>query len=95
MSARCRRHLPSDGTRQLVEWGGLTRLAALAKLRRALDVKLRDAANGFRPGNLSKACRSMDEFAAQVSSQSGKGIPAATASQWLADAARIKNVMGC
>jgi len=66
-----------------------------AKLRKALDTKLRDAAAGYQASNLSKACSKMSEFGSQVAAQSGRGIPAATASQWLDDAARIKSVMGC
>lgn len=66
-----------------------------AKLARALDAKLRDAAAGYQASNMNKACSRMADFEAQVSAQSGKGIPVATATQWLADANRIEDVMGC
>jgi Periplasmic copper-binding protein (NosD)/HYR domain len=65
------------------------------KLARALDAKLRDAAAGYSANNLSKSCNRMAEFEAQVSAQSGKVIPVATAAQWLIDASRIQDVMGC
>jgi len=94
----------STATFTVTVLGALDQIAALraavatlpdVKLRKALDTKLRDASAGYQAGNLSKACNNMAEFQSQVAAQSGKGIPAATASQWLADAARIKNVMGC
>jgi len=94
----------SSATFTITVLGVLDQIAALraavatlpdVKLRKALDVKLRDAAAGYRAGNLSKACNNMTEFQNQVAAQSGHGIPEATASQWLTDAARIQNVMNC
>ena len=65
------------------------------KVRKSLDMKLRDATSAYRSGNIGKACNNMAGFANVVGSQRGKAIPVATATAWLADAARIENVMGC
>lgn len=66
-----------------------------AKLRKSLDGKLADAASAYSSGNRPKTCNNLTQFQNLVSSQSGRGIPAATATRWVADAARIKTVAGC
>ena len=84
--------------------GALDQLAALRsevavlpdqKVRKLLDMKLRDAASAYRAGNLGKACGNMADFEKLVVGQRGKAIPVATATRWLDDAARIRKVMAC
>jgi len=64
-------------------------------LRASLDSKLRDAQAGVATGNASKACGSLTDFAGLLQAQSGKAIPVTTAQQFMADATRIKAVIGC
>ena len=64
-------------------------------LRGSLDSKLRDAQAGLAAGNTAKACGSLTEFVGLVQAQSGKAIPVTTAQQLVADATRIKAVIGC
>jgi hypothetical protein len=64
-------------------------------LRTSLDSKLRDAQAGLAAGNAAKACDSLTDFVGLVQAQSGKAIPVTTAKQFLADATRIKTVIGC
>jgi hypothetical protein len=47
------------------------------------------------PHNLTAACRSLSVFITLVRIQSGRSIPVATANQLIADATRIKAVLGC
>jgi serine protease len=65
------------------------------KLGRSLDSKLRDAANALSAGQKSKACTRLAAFIAEVQNHAGGKIPAATASAWIADANRIRAVIGC
>lgn len=65
------------------------------KVRKSLDMKLRDAGSAYRSGNMSKACGNMADFAKLVTAQRGRAIPVATATAWLDDAARIEDVIGC
>jgi serine protease len=65
------------------------------KVRKTLDMRLRDTGSAYRAGNLGKACASIADFAKVVASQRGKAIPDATATAWLDDADRIEDVMGC
>lgn len=57
----------------------------LAALQRALS----------NPRNLPAACRSLDLFIALVRAHAGRSIPVARATQLIADASRIKAVLGC
>ena len=65
------------------------------KVRKSLDMKLRDAGSAYRSGNMSKACGNMADFTKLVTAQRGRAIPVATATAWLDDAARIEDVIGC
>jgi serine protease len=65
------------------------------KLGRSLDGKLRDAANALQSGQTSKACSKLAAFIVEVQNHSGGKIPTATASAWIADATRIRSVIGC
>jgi hypothetical protein len=70
-------------------------LLADEKLGRSLDSKLRDAANAVSAGQKAKACTKLAAFIAEVQNHAGGKIPAATASAWVADATRIRAVVGC
>jgi nitrous oxidase accessory protein NosD len=65
------------------------------KLGRSLDGKLRDAANALAAGQIARACSRLAAFVAEVQVHSGEKIPAPTASAWVADATRIRAVIGC
>jgi hypothetical protein len=64
-------------------------------LARTLGAKLTDALSSLQAGKTAKACRSLDAFSRQVEQRAGKAIPSAQAEAWLADAARIRAVIGC
>jgi hypothetical protein len=52
----------------------------------------------FDPNNPRQhqiACAGLRAFAVVVQAQSGRRIPAAQAAQWIADANRIRAVLGC
>jgi probable HAF family extracellular repeat protein len=61
----------------------------------SLADKVTLALNYLNNGNVAGACTALDAFIAQVTSQSGKSIPVATANQMVANASRVKNVIGC
>jgi hypothetical protein len=64
-------------------------------LRSSLGSKLQDAASSVTGGNASKACGALTDFLGLVKAQSGKGLSVSTADQLIADATRIKTVIGC
>jgi len=64
-------------------------------IRNGLTSKVDDAISGVAAGNTNKACGSLTDFAGLAQAQSGKGLPAATAQQFVTDATRIKAVIGC
>jgi len=94
----------STGSFTVTVLGAVDQIAALRaqvallpdeKLGRSLDGKLRDAANALKSGQVSKACSRLAAFAAEVQNHSGGKIPGPTASAWIADANRIRAVIGC
>jgi sugar lactone lactonase YvrE len=65
------------------------------KLRQSLDAKLRDASSALSTGKKTRACSMLGTFIGEVQANSGAKIPAATATAWIADATRIRAVVGC
>ena len=65
------------------------------KLGRSLDGKLRDALAALNAAQISKSCSKLAAFIAEVNVHSGEKIPASTASGWVADATRIRGLIGC
>jgi len=61
----------------------------------SLAAKVKQAQTYLAQHDVANACATLDTFIAQVRAQSGKSIPAATASALVADATRIKAVLGC
>ena len=62
---------------------------------RSLAAKVATAQQSVARGNTTGACGKLGSFGHEVSAQSGKHIPAATAHQLLATATRIRAVLGC
>jgi hypothetical protein len=80
---------------QLAALRGEVALLPDEKVGRSLGGKLRDASNALAAGQKSKACSRLAAFIAEVQVHAGMKIPAATASKWVADANRIRAVIGC
>ena len=57
--------------------------------------KLHHAQQEVTAGHAAPACKDLSSFISTVRTRSGKAIPSATASQWIADATRIGAVIGC
>jgi hypothetical protein len=72
---------------------GLSGVAS--NLKNSLISKLDAAEQLLAQGNVSGACGKLKDFIQQVQSQSGKGLTVAQATDLLADANRIKAVIGC
>jgi hypothetical protein len=70
-------------------------IAIIPDLRRALLAKLDAAAAAFVAGKTKSACGALADFGKQVKAQRGKAIPTATADDWLAQVAAIRNAAGC
>jgi hypothetical protein len=60
--------------------------ATTGGLRNGLTSELDDAISRVAAGNTNTACGALTDFAGLAHAQSGKGIPAATAQQFVADA---------
>jgi hypothetical protein len=80
---------------QLTALRGEVALLPDEKVGRSLGGKLRDASTALGAGQKSKACQRLSAFISEVQVHSGTKIPAATASKWVADANRIRAVIGC
>jgi hypothetical protein len=65
------------------------------KLGKSLDAKLRDAAAAVSAGQKTRACSKLAAFISEVQVHAGGKIPSATATAWIADATRIRAVIGC
>jgi hypothetical protein len=64
----------------------------------SLDAKLQtalDALNSARTGERPSACQKLDAFSNEVQAQAGKSLTQADADRMIADARRIKAVIGC
>ncbi len=61
----------------------------------SLADKVRQAQASLSAHDVADACATIDKFIAQVRAQSGKSIPAGTATHLIADATRIKSVLAC
>ena len=61
----------------------------------SLADKARQAQSQLAAGDKTDACGTLGAFINQVKAQSGKSIPSATAGQLIADAKRIRAVIGC
>ncbi len=61
----------------------------------SLADKVRQAQASLSAHDVADACATIDTFIAQVPAQSGKSIPAGTATHLIADATRIKSVLAC
>jgi len=57
--------------------------------------KLGHAQRELAAGHTAPACKDLSDFIKTVRSRSGKAVPAATATQWIADATRIRGVIAC
>jgi hypothetical protein len=66
-----------------------------ANLKSSLTTKLDAAQQLLAQGNIVGACGKLKDFIQQVQGQSGKGLTVAQATALLADANRIKIVIGC
>ena len=84
--------------------GALDQIAALRaevkllpskRLAGTLDTKLRDAATALQQNRKPRACTKLNDFISEVGRNSGGRIPTATANEWIADATRIRAVIGC
>lgn len=62
---------------------------------KSLASKVEVALNAVQSGKLASACSQLNDFMDEVKAQSGKKLTNAQASSLLADAARIRAVMGC
>ena len=62
---------------------------------KSLEGKVQHALNAIQTGNPSSACGDLADFMKEVQAQSGKKLTSAQASSLLADAARIRAVIGC
>ena len=80
---------------QLTALRGEVALLPDEKVGRSLGGKLRDASTALAAGQKSKACQRLSAFVSEVQLHAGTKIPAATASKWVADANRIRTVIGC
>lgn len=75
---------------------GASQLPPAAKT--LLLAKLQALLASFDPSNRAQkraVCLALNVFKAAVQLQSGRTIPAATATEWIADANRIRTVLGC
>ncbi len=61
----------------------------------SLTAKLQTALAAANAGDLARACNLLDAFINEVQAQSGKKLTAAEAAQLIAEATRIKAVLGC
>ena len=61
----------------------------------SLADKVQQAETSLGQHNVAGACATLNVFINQVTAQSGKGIPPATATALIADANRIRAVLGC
>ena len=67
-------------------------------LKTQLIAKLKALAAGFDPANAKQkqaVCVALNVFKGAVQALSGRGIPPAQAAEWIADANRIRAVLGC
>jgi hypothetical protein len=80
---------------QLAALRGEVALLPDEKVGRSLGGKLRDASNALTAGQTPKACSRLAAFIAEVQVHAGTKVPAATATKWVADANRIRAVIGC
>jgi hypothetical protein len=60
-----------------------------------LKSKLQAARTFLNSNNFTGACGKLADFIGQVQSQSGKGIPTATANSWIASATQIRTLLNC
>ncbi|HZE88982.1 MAG TPA: HYR domain-containing protein, partial [Verrucomicrobiae bacterium] len=65
------------------------------KLTGNLVTKLQDAVSYLNAGKVTRACVKLEKFIEVVNAQSGKGIAPADASALIAEATRIRSVLGC
>jgi hypothetical protein len=64
----------------------------------SLDAKLQnvlDALNSAKAGDRTTACKKLDSFVNEVQAQTGKALTQSDADRVIADARRIKTVIGC
>lgn len=61
----------------------------------SLSGKVAQAQSYLGSGDVADTCSNLGEFLREVAAQSGKSIPAATASALIADAQRIQAVLVC
>jgi hypothetical protein len=80
---------------QLANLRTLVAASTTGGLRTSLGSKLQDAASAIASGNASKACGELTDFIGLVTAQSGKALSVSSADQFIADATRIKSVIGC
>jgi hypothetical protein len=62
---------------------------------RSLEAKIRTAIEGLADLSLPTTCDALAGFTSEVRAQSGRHVPEATATQFVADAARIRAVVDC
>ena len=61
----------------------------------AVASKVEKAQSDFAAGKVDKACKSLDDYIKQVNLHTPKKVDSSVAAARIADATRIKNVMGC
>jgi len=61
----------------------------------SLIVKLQGAANALERGNLEAACSNLGALLNEVNAQTGKWLTAAQAGLLIAEATRLRAVLGC
>jgi len=90
---------PDDGPTPAEEIAALRQtvagLSLAAGTKSSLDAKLRAALTALATGDVATACARMQDFIGFAISQSGKKIPAATASTLIAEATGIRADLGC
>ncbi|MFC4948670.1 hypothetical protein [Pseudonocardia sp. GCM10023141] len=81
--------------------GAAAQLSALASAVQgvgpgnSLSSKIASARSSLAAGDTAGTCSSLTGFINEVKAQSGKKIPTATANQLIADASRIRGLIGC